>query len=163
MYSRRLNYEAHFAHRSINTLNVMRSIARSRPSVSDENVITQTLQGRSEAMSATVKNAVITPRQQIHAYQQLIHKRRLAMPSRLVFTSRPSTTCIHVSPYNSHTHTQTHTHTQVSFNRPCPLDDSRPRRFHRRIGKERMYLYSAFIVATTLKALRRGSHSFTCK
>jgi len=26
-----------------------------------------------------------------------------------------------------------------------------------------MYLYSAFIVATTLKALRRGSHSFTCK
>jgi len=30
-------------------------------------------------------------------------------------------------------------------------------------GKERMYLYSAFIVATTLKALRRGSHSFTCK
>jgi len=32
-------------------------------------------------------------------------------------------------------------------------------------GKERkeVYLYSAFIVATTLKALRRGSHSFTCK
>jgi len=30
-------------------------------------------------------------------------------------------------------------------------------------GKERRYLYSAFIVATTLKALRRGSHSFTCK
>ena len=30
-------------------------------------------------------------------------------------------------------------------------------------GKERLYLYSAFIVATTLKALRRGSHSFTCK
>ena len=34
-----------------------------------------------------------------------------------------------------------------------------------RKGKERkeVYLYSAFIVATTLKALRRGSHSFTCK
>jgi len=32
-----------------------------------------------------------------------------------------------------------------------------------RKGKERMYLYSAFIVATTLKALRRGSHGFTCK
>ena len=32
-------------------------------------------------------------------------------------------------------------------------------------GKERkaVYLYSAFNVATTLKALRRGSHSFTCK
>jgi len=32
-------------------------------------------------------------------------------------------------------------------------------------GKERkeVYLYSAFIVATTLKSLRRGSHSFTCK
>jgi len=34
-------------------------------------------------------------------------------------------------------------------------------------GKEKerkeVYLYSAFIVATTLKALRRGSHSFTCK
>jgi len=34
---------------------------------------------------------------------------------------------------------------------------------HERKGKERMYLYSAFIVATTLKALRRGSHSFACK
>jgi len=32
-------------------------------------------------------------------------------------------------------------------------------------GKERkeVYLYSAFIVATTLKALRCRSHSFTCK
>jgi len=30
-------------------------------------------------------------------------------------------------------------------------------------GKKKVYLYSAFIVATTLKALRRGSHSFTCK
>jgi len=36
-------------------------------------------------------------------------------------------------------------------------------RKERKKGKERMYLYSAFIVATTLKALRRGSHSFTCK
>jgi len=33
-----------------------------------------------------------------------------------------------------------------------------------RKGKRKeVYLYSAFIVATTLKALRRGSHSFTCK
>jgi len=29
--------------------------------------------------------------------------------------------------------------------------------------RKEVYLYSAFIVATTLKALRRGSHSFTCK
>jgi len=48
----------------------------------------------------------------------------------------------------------------------------RIRRYYVRLGpsspqekKERkeVYLYSAFIVATTLKALRRGSHSFTCK
>jgi len=33
-----------------------------------------------------------------------------------------------------------------------------------RKGKRKeVNLYSAFIVATTLKALRRGSHSFTCK
>jgi len=33
-----------------------------------------------------------------------------------------------------------------------------------RKGKKEVYLYSAFIVATnTLKALRRGSHSFTYK
>jgi len=29
--------------------------------------------------------------------------------------------------------------------------------------RKEVYLYSAFIVANTLKALRRGSHSFTCK
>jgi len=29
--------------------------------------------------------------------------------------------------------------------------------------RKEVYLYSAFIAATTLKALRRGSHSFTCK
>ena len=29
--------------------------------------------------------------------------------------------------------------------------------------RKEVYLYSAFIVAITLKALRRGSHSFTCK
>ena len=37
-------------------------------------------------------------------------------------------------------------------------------RLKKRKGKERSeFIYSAFIVATTLKALRRGSHSFTCK
>ena len=29
--------------------------------------------------------------------------------------------------------------------------------------RKEVYLYSALFVATTLKALRRGSHSFTCK